>query len=377
MAIQTDAGTAQPGFPRLTRADVLQCQFSAWYPDFRRLSPKATVVRLPEDFRRWLESDGLILPEGSGDIEDDDSDSEAADASDTRSNDQHTSSARRDLEEADEDIEEVYSFPQVDTQLRAIIDKYDGLVFPKLNWSSPKDAAWILPGKPLACSTPADIYLLLKSSDFIAHDLDYPFEHCFDEHDHASTPLPPPPPPLELVLKQWFEMPHSQEFRCFVSYRKLQGICQRDHNHFDFLDDAALQDEIKLKIAGFIEEQVLLRFPLAHFVCDVYLTRDRSRVFVVDLNPYGPQTDALLFSWEELNRRAFASATAALAPAQTNVELRLVDSALSRSAAMPSYSMNRYPIEVVGLSEGKSIAEFAQKFNSALQEATDHTEAST
>ena len=34
-----------------------------------------------------------------------------------------------------------------------------------------QDAYWVLPGNTLKCSSPADVYLLLKSSDFIHHDL--------------------------------------------------------------------------------------------------------------------------------------------------------------------------------------------------------------
>lgn len=58
-----------PLFPPLHTADVLACQFSQWYPRFRRVSPKATVVRpIPDEdaFVDYLESDGLFLPEGSG-----------------------------------------------------------------------------------------------------------------------------------------------------------------------------------------------------------------------------------------------------------------------------------------------------------------------
>ena len=34
-----------------------------------------------------------------------------------------------------------------------------------------QDAVWISPGNTLRCTTPAEIILLLKSSDFISHDL--------------------------------------------------------------------------------------------------------------------------------------------------------------------------------------------------------------
>lgn len=127
-------------------------------------------------------------------------------------------------------------------------------------------------GPPLKCQCPADVYLLLKSSDFISHDLDHPFDLC---DDAPTPPTASPPPPetaaaspgdavplsgeslyrnpaeetssdeedgpgsngkgsgwrerkevgyeMELVLKKWFEMPRSQEWRCFVRDKQLIG----------------------------------------------------------------------------------------------------------------------------------------------------------
>lgn len=92
-------------------------------------------------------------------------------------------------------------------------------------------------GPPLKCQTPADIYLLLKSSDFIAHDLDHAFDGCCDHppaveladsignlniEEQASTALRRGFE-FELVLKKWFDMPKSQEWRCFVRDSTLIG----------------------------------------------------------------------------------------------------------------------------------------------------------
>ena len=53
---------------------------------------------------------------------------------------------------------------------------------PKLNWSAPKDATWIsLKQNSMECNTPNDIYLLLKSSDFITHDLEHAFDGCAED----------------------------------------------------------------------------------------------------------------------------------------------------------------------------------------------------
>lgn len=141
-----------------------------------------------------------------------------------------------------------FSFPLLDAQIRATIAKYDGAVFPKLNWTSPqvrlsssspfsllsnttsrtqKDAAWMIPGPPLKCQHPSDVYLLLKSSDFIAGDLGEAFNECVDVEDGdgegggAARKLEGRG--MELVLKQWYEMPKSSEWRCFVRERRLIG----------------------------------------------------------------------------------------------------------------------------------------------------------
>ena len=73
-----------------------------------------------------------------------------------------------------------------------------GDVFPKLNWSAPRDATWISCDKTLKCKFVSDILLLVKSSDFALRDLTQPFLHCEDaaEVDERAEQL-------FLVLRQW------------------------------------------------------------------------------------------------------------------------------------------------------------------------------
>lgn len=53
-------------FPPLHRSDVEACTFSEWYPRFRKVSPRATVIKPLEDrFIDYLESDRIFVPEGS------------------------------------------------------------------------------------------------------------------------------------------------------------------------------------------------------------------------------------------------------------------------------------------------------------------------
>lgn len=73
-------------------------------------------------------------------------------------------------------------------------------------------------GPPLKCTSAEDVYLLLKSSDFIIHDLDHAYDDC-ETADQGDSVLPE----YQLVLKKWFAMPKSHEFRCFVRGRNLIG----------------------------------------------------------------------------------------------------------------------------------------------------------
>jgi hypothetical protein len=55
-------------FPKVTRSNILACQFSVWYPTFKHCAIRGTVIKeLPVEFKEWLEEDGIIVPEGAED----------------------------------------------------------------------------------------------------------------------------------------------------------------------------------------------------------------------------------------------------------------------------------------------------------------------
>jgi D123 len=91
-----------------------------------------------------------------------------------------------------------------------------------------QDAAWVLPSSsPLKCTTPAEVYLLLKSSDFISHDLspETVFKHCESPSMVSSLEDPSVSADyeLELVLRKWYPIDRGREFRCFVRQEILLG----------------------------------------------------------------------------------------------------------------------------------------------------------
>jgi len=145
----------------------------------------------------------------------------------------------------------------------------------------------------MECATPNDIYLLLKSSDFITHDLEHAFDDCVDDDTIKQEDIP-----YVLVLRKWFKVNPSCEFRCFVRERKVVGICQRDLNHFDFL--FPLRDQLQNVILEYFEKTLKDTFPDHDFVFDVYIPEPYAKVRLMDINPWAPRTDPLLFSWLEL-----------------------------------------------------------------------------
>jgi len=329
-------------FPLQTPDYLLSFQFSSWYPTFSSISIKSTIIHpLSQAFKEYLDSDGIFVPEGSENVpaESSPSDQEGED---------------------DAAVGQSFSFPDLDERIRQIIKEY-GAIFPKLNFSSPKDASWVLPpSSPLKCTSPSDVYILLKSSDFISHDLsiDAVFEGC------QCDPSNPPSYQLELVLRKWYPIDRSREFRCFVREGRLIGISQRDTNFYDFMNEPQTQSKILETLQRFWEDKIKSEWHgQQDYVFDVLMTRDLSRGHVLDFNPYAPRTDPLLFTYEEL-LLVFTQGSSA-------PELRIVDSPLhplaSRNA--PAYQHNMLPMEALALSSGRDINDFSDLWKNEIQQS--------
>lgn len=180
-------------------------------------------------------------------------------------------------------------FPETNSLITSTIRELGGKVFPKLNWSAPKDATWISPTNSLECCSASDVYLLLKSSDFITHDLEHPFDDCVEDEPPnslpslddpvpellnlnvtpdattsnaaASSPLPITPNDItyHLVLRKYFTINPSVEFRVFVKSRKIIGVTQRDLNHYEFLQ--SMTEDLLRLIQAFFAKVLKQTFP--------------------------------------------------------------------------------------------------------------------
>ncbi|KAF7314227.1 hypothetical protein MKEN_00895100 [Mycena kentingensis (nom. inval.)] len=318
-------------FPPLNSSDILAFQFSSWYPTFASVSIKSTIIRpTPSEFEEYLHEDGVFVPEGADDVAIESSLSDKGDGD----------------EDEDEDApRRTYAFPELDEKIRECIKTY-GAVFPKLNFSSPQDASWVLPASsPLKCTSPADVYMLLKSSDFITHDITRAsvFEGCNAPAEYQ----------LELVLRKWYPVDKSREVRCFVRDDKLLGISQRDSNFYEFWNDPATQQKVVATVKDFWESKIRQKWTGPRdYIFDLLLTRDLTRAHIIDFNPFAPRTDALLFTYDNL----------AGLDGDTP-ELRVIDSAAhpAASSTAPANQHNMVPFEALALSSGVDIDAFAER----------------
>lgn len=314
----------------MKREHVVNCSFSNWYPLFKQWTIKSEILKLPDSFIEYLLKDGVVLPAGG---------SNQNEHVEVGLNEDEVPDDWSDCE--DESLE-APEFPSLQQNVEEAIEHLGGVVFPKLNWTSPRDASWISIDGTLRCKSFQDICLLLKSSDFIAHDLTKAFEDCEDSTDSQ------PSSGFELVLRKWTEISPSTEFRCFVRRNELVAISQRDTtNCYKFLLEN--EEAIHKEITKFYHMKICSKFPESCFVFDVYRYADQ-RIKLIDINPFSSVTDSLLFSWKELKD--------GLTDVQQSVdgrdgELRMVT---NHGSLQPSEFLSyRMPKDVIDVASGEDI----------------------
>ncbi|KAK0722997.1 D123-domain-containing protein [Lasiosphaeria miniovina] len=326
-------------FPPVTRDHILHCSYDNWFPKYRTSCIRSRIIPLTAGFVSYLREDGIILADEGDDT------TTSASAADQDWEPTFTSAAahrppsrsgggygqqEEDSSDSDSDSESDAGppplppnrrFPALHTAITAAIAELGGAVAPKLNWSSPKDATWISRHpNTVKCTSANDVYVLLKSSSFVSHDLDHAFDDTVPPPSQSTQNFSP-----VLVLRAFFSPLPSLEFRCFVKDRNLVAITQRDLAYYGFL--RSLRGAIVARVRELFRAQLRLTFPDACFVFDVYIpeaaTYDSSssssdddddpdtdadrakpgrlgRARLIDINPWAPRTDTLLFGWGEL-----------------------------------------------------------------------------
>lgn len=338
----------------VTREHIERCSYSNWYPSFKDRVPISRVIKpLPKEFIEYLEQDGIKLahskePSSYTQQIIRNEDNEYSDWEDGSEQ-----SAKKDKSSAREPLKD---FPALHQQIQDVIAEL-GPVTPKLNWSAPRDATWILPNNSTKCSEPNDVYLLLNASNYIMHDLQYAFAECNDIGKDVG-------PQYELVLRQWFNINPALEFRVFIRESKILCAAQRDLNHYPFIE--ADLEEFKDAIEEFVEDVFLPKFSETNCVVDVYIPKPYEKVFLIDVNPFTRITDPLLFSWNEILSIELDSSSA--------FELRYVSKNNLGRFASKEHSENQVPKDIVDATlDPNAIKELTAKWQELLsrQEADE------
>ena len=186
--------------------------------------------------------------------------------------------------------------PDLCRKIRRVIgERARKAVVPKLNWSCPSDALHFSPDQSLKCMSPNEVFLLLKSSDKINHDLTYPFENCHDSADSQS-------PTYTLALQEFAKLAPSREFRCFIREKKAVAICSRSTTFSD--DEEDFFDEVYEELLEFLDLQIIPKVELSSFVVDVY-KKEASGFLIFGFSPFGLPTWSMYFSWKVPVRSVF------------------------------------------------------------------------
>ncbi|PWA66144.1 D123-like protein [Artemisia annua] len=325
--------------------EVNICQIQEWYPIFKSSTIKTIIHELPESFIQYLLDDSgpFFLPLSNDDALPNRIHNPLDEEDYTISEQQSDSES-----EPSSPQQPPPSFPELESQINQSIETLGGSIFPKLNWSSPKDSAWISPNGSLKCTSFSEITLLLKSSDSLVHDLCHAYESCTDSNLAR-------PDKFVIALRKWCPNLHPEmEFRCFVRNRKLIGISQREVTGFYpvLIEE---KDKLEMEIRKFYTDKVSMEFDSESYTFDVYVQKD-GKVKVFDFNPWCEVTLPLMFTWEELESEELMQ----------DPEFRIVDSQLGVRPGLKT----AVPYDYLDTSEGSGWDQFMKNADEELRRQT-------
>ena len=161
------------------------------------------------------------------------------------------------------------------------------------------------------------------------------------------------------MLKEWYDLVPSMEFRCFVRNRRFLCISQRDKHFYPFLHDLK-PDIVRLATELFHR---IKDFESDNWVFDIYIPRTRLRAHLIDMNPFALKTDPGLYEWNDILRMT----------GHEGVEIRIVEEE-NRGITGMEFFAQRVPQEVVQASHGKSVIEFAVEWEKILREGVNEND---
>jgi hypothetical protein len=99
-------------------------------------------------------------------------------------------------------------------------------------------------------------------------------------------------PKMDVIVREWVEIPISMEFRGFCFNRKLNGISQYfDMLYFQELNDNS--DKILQEILSFYDS-ISSKIPLDNYIIDFGISTN-GKIFIIELNPWNTNTGFVSF----------------------------------------------------------------------------------
>jgi D123 len=348
-------------FESSTRLSADSYEPRAWAPRLDGCTPKTTSLVLPEILTSSLLTGTLNLSHVGVPVPEEDTWYDGTAVSDDDVDDEER------LRDGGEDNEARDILAEVCADIDAAIAALGGVVVPKLGTVSPSDATWVSFTRSLRCESAADVLTLIGAS-----------ERAMKVADNN--------PPPALALRACIPAVEATfEFRVFVRRQAVVGLSQRDVGVASSLG----QSEMDCVVASVVRQfDSVVRDACADFAAgssqgyayDVFLDR-RWRVWVLDIASWGPPTDALLFTWDELDVAEWmsencsgnvesncrmrengnrAAATSVPGPSRRpRAQLRCV---AASSAIRPAQTMyDAMPIELRGVAAGDALAAAAKR----------------
>ncbi|KAL5220842.1 hypothetical protein ABZP36_025555 [Zizania latifolia] len=179
--------------------ELLRCQIHEWYPAFRRHTVPTVILPLPVAFLRYLAGRPAYPDPDAPQPEDAEPlpfflpaitsgrhpfppvhahHPDPVSLLDRDNSDIFFDSADDDDRDADSPLRP--AFPDLETAVDSAIAEFGGAALPKLNWSAPKDAGFMSADGTIRCTCFAEVAMLLRSSDCVAHDLTSARRSCED-----------------------------------------------------------------------------------------------------------------------------------------------------------------------------------------------------
>ena len=190
-ALEEEASSEEDAVAAALGSNDEACSIAAWYDAHKNVTFKTVLVPLPSNVVAWLRSDGpCVLPRTKYG---------ARVTARTQNRDDYC-----ELSDSDDEGNAPH-FPAVEGEIDAAIAAVGGSAFVKLNWSAPRDAAWL---GSLECATAGDAFALLAASSLVKDD--------------AARALN-----VVLAVRRFVTVEPSREFRCFLLDGQLVAACQR------------------------------------------------------------------------------------------------------------------------------------------------------